>query len=128
MHKYGKYFSLTLLNIKFYRSRWPLLPTEIICVLFEVVTTCAPTESGLPGRHAVPAVFGLLDPDEEGTTIPPKEGSHLPVDTGNIPDDLKNLQFRLVSFCMFPSGLFTCVCNLSADVSEHSVCSIFIGE
>jgi hypothetical protein len=29
---------------------------------------------------------------------------------------------------MLPSGLFPGVCSINADVSEHSVCSIFIGE
>jgi len=72
MHEYGKYFSLTLLNIKFYCSRWPVLPTEIICTIFEVVTKGGATELGLPGRHALPTVIGLLDPDEEGTMNPPK--------------------------------------------------------
>jgi hypothetical protein len=71
MHEYGKYFSLTLLNIKFYCSRYPLLPNEIICIIFEVVTKGAATESGLPGCHALPNVIGLRDP-QEGTTIPPK--------------------------------------------------------
>jgi hypothetical protein len=28
---------------------------------------------------------------------------------------------------MLPSGLFTSVCSLSANVLEHPVCSIFIG-
>jgi hypothetical protein len=71
MHEYGKYFSLTLLNTKCYCSRWPLLPTEIICIIFEVATKGAATESGLPGCHALLTVIGLRDP-EEGTTIPPK--------------------------------------------------------
>jgi hypothetical protein len=77
MHVYGKYYSLTLFNIKLYRSRWPLLPPEIICVLFEFVTTrtCAATESGLPGCHVVPTIFGLLDPDKEGTMIPPTQAA-----------------------------------------------------
>jgi hypothetical protein len=29
---------------------------------------------------------------------------------------------------MLSFGLFTGVCNLNANISEHSVCSIFIGE
>ena len=70
MHEYGKYFSLMLLNIKCYRGRWPLLLTETICVLFEV-TKGIPTVSGLRGCHTVSAVIELLDPDEEGITIPP---------------------------------------------------------
>jgi len=71
MHEYGKYSSLTVLNIKLYCSSWPLLPTEIICKIFEVVTKGAATESVLPECHVFTTVTGLLDP-EEGTTIPPK--------------------------------------------------------
>jgi len=48
-----------------------LLPTEIICIMFEVVTKRAAIQSGLPGGHALPTVVELRDP-EEGTTIPPK--------------------------------------------------------
>jgi hypothetical protein len=39
------------------------------------------------------------------------------------------LDFKLLSCsecCMFSSGLFPGVCSLNANVSEHSVCSIFI--
>jgi hypothetical protein len=41
------------------------------------------------------------------------------------------LDFKLSprsEFRMLPSGLFTGVCSLNANVSEHTVCSIFIGE
>jgi len=88
MHEYGKYSSLRVLNIKLYCSRWPLLPTEIICKIFEVVTKGAATESGLPECQASTTVTGPAWPWRRHYD-PSQTDSYLSVGTGDIPFGLK---------------------------------------
>jgi hypothetical protein len=60
-----------------------------------------------------------------------ESSSPLHIPSWNAQGQLYLIDFKLLLysvFCILSSGLFTSVCNLSANVSEHSVCSIFIGE
>jgi hypothetical protein len=40
----------------------------------------------------------------------------------------ENREIKLLPTCILSFGLFPGVCSLNANVSEHSVCSIFMGE